>query len=104
MMTAEVLVDPLQLVERRDAVEAGHHDVDDRRVERQRARQLEPFGARRGEPHVVALPRQQRLENLAHDLLVVDDEDRAVAWRWPWSRFSPRALRAAAGARAAAPA
>ena len=29
--------------------------------------------------HVVALARQQRLENLAHDLLVVDDEDRAVA-------------------------
>ena len=28
---------------------------------------------------VVALARQQRLENLAHDLFVVDDEDRAVA-------------------------
>ena len=75
----EVLVDPLQLVERRDAVEARHHDVDDRRVERQRARQLEPLGAGRRQPHVVALARQQRLENLAHDLLVVDDEDRAVA-------------------------
>ena len=76
MMTGEVLVDPLQLVERRDAVQPGHHDVDDRRVERQRARQLEPFGAGRGQAHVVALARQQRLENLAHDLFVVDDEDR----------------------------
>ena len=32
-----------------------------------------------GEPDVVALARQQRLEDLAHDLLVVDDEDRAAA-------------------------
>ena len=79
MMTAQVLVDPLQLVERRDAVEARHHDVDDRRVERQRARQLEPLGARRGEAHVVAFAGQQRLEDLAHDLFVVDDEDGAVA-------------------------
>ena len=79
MMTFEVLVDPLQLVERGDAVEARHHDVDDGGVERQRARQLEPFRARRGEADVVALAGQQRLENLAHDLLVVDDEDRAVA-------------------------
>mgnify|MGYP003694332663 CR=1 FL=1 len=45
----EVLVDALQLVERRDAVDAGHHDVDDRGVERQRARQLEPLGPGRGE-------------------------------------------------------
>ena len=43
-----------------------------------------PFGARRGEAHVVALARQQRLEDLAHDLLVVDDEDRAVSWMSPW--------------------
>ena len=75
----QLLVDALQLVERRDAVHPRHHDVDDRRVERQRARQLEPFGARRGQTHVVALARQQRLENLAHDLFVVDDEDRAVS-------------------------
>ena len=79
MMTCEVLVDPLQLVERGNAVEAGHHDVDDGGVERQRARHLEPFGPGRGDAHVVALPRQQRLEDLTHDLLVVDDEDGAVA-------------------------
>ena len=93
----EVLVDALQLVERRDAVEAGHHDVDDGRVERQRARQLEALGARRREPHVVAFPSQQRLENLAHDLLVVDDEDRAFVGgsHASSSRSAPRPVRAA---------
>ncbi len=75
----EVFVDPFQLVERGDAIEPRHHDVHDRRVERQRARQLEPFRARGGQAYVVALPGQQRLENLAHDLFVVDDEDRAVS-------------------------
>ncbi len=75
----EVFVDPLQLVERGDAVEPRHHDVDDRRVERQRARELEPFGARGREADVVALARQQRLENLAHDLFIVDDENRAAS-------------------------
>ncbi len=75
----EVFVDSFQLVERGDAVEPRHHDVHDRRVERQRARQLESFRARGGQAYVVALPGQQRLENLAHDLFVVDDEDRAVS-------------------------
>ena len=42
----EVLVDPLHLVERRDAVEPRHRDVDESRVERQRAGKLQPFGAR----------------------------------------------------------
>ena len=32
-----------------------------------------------GEAHAVALARQQRLEDLAHDFFVVDDEDGAVA-------------------------
>ena len=36
-----------------------------------------PSARVRGEAHVVALARQQRLEDLAHDLLVVDDQDRA---------------------------
>jgi hypothetical protein len=43
------------------------------------AGELESFGARRRQPNVVALAREQRVENLAHDLFVVDDEDRAVA-------------------------
>jgi hypothetical protein len=59
------------------AVEA-RHDVDDGRVEGQGARQLEAFSARRREADVVSLPRQERLENLAHDLFVIDDENRGV--------------------------
>ena len=35
----------LQLLERRHAVDAGQHHVDDGGVERHRARQLEPFVA-----------------------------------------------------------
>ena len=40
------------------------------------ARDLEALGAVRRQAHVVPLARQQRLEDLAHDLFVVDDEDR----------------------------
>ena len=43
------------------------------------ARELEPLGARGGQTHVVSFAGQQRLENFAHDLFVVDDENRAVA-------------------------
>ena len=38
-----------------------------------------PSAAFDGEADLVALVRQQRLEDLAHDLLVVDDEDRPGA-------------------------
>ena len=75
----EIFVDALQLVERGDPVDAGHHDVHDRGVERQRPGHLEAFGARRGDSDVVAFAREQRLENLTHDLFVVDDENRAVS-------------------------
>ncbi len=75
----EVLVDPLQFVERRDAVQPWHHDVDDGGVEGKRARHFEAFGAGGSDADVVPLARQQRLENLAHDLFVVDDENRAVS-------------------------
>src|SRR2546423_885893 len=75
----EVLVDALQLVERRDAVETRHHDVDDGRVEGQRPRELEPFLSGCCQADVVAFARQQRFENLTHDFLVVDDEDGAVS-------------------------
>ena len=74
----QVLVDPLQLVERRNPVQARHHDVDDGRVEWQRTRELQSFGAGRSEPYVVAGARQQRLEDFPHDFLVVDDEDGAL--------------------------
>ena len=42
------------------------------------AGQLQPLLAAGGEAHAVALARQERLEDLAHDLLVVDDEDRRL--------------------------
>ena len=44
-----------------------------------------PSAPEEASAHVVALAGQQRLEDLAHDLLVVDDEDRAVVVKWPWS-------------------
>src|SRR5262249_31712158 len=88
-----------QLVERRDAVQAGHHDVDDRRIERDGAGQLQPFGPGGGQPHLVAFTRQERLEDLTHDLFVVDDEDRAAAGRWHLGQagYTRRLLRTAAG-------
>ena len=38
-------------------------------------RELEPLARRRRQADLVALARQQRLEDLAHDLLVVDDQN-----------------------------
>ena len=43
-----------------------------------RTHEFEPLWARRGQAHAVALARQQRVEDLAHDLFVVDDENRAL--------------------------
>ena len=63
----------LQLVERGHAVHARHHDVDDGGVEGDRAGELEAFGGVSGEANGMALARQQRFEDLTHDLLVVDD-------------------------------
>ena len=40
---------------------------------------LEPLGAARRQADVVPLAREQRLEDLAHDLFVVDDEHGAVS-------------------------
>ena len=73
-----LVVDLLQLVERRDPVHAGEHHVHDGRVERHRAGELQPFLGGAREAHAIPLARQQRLEDLAHDLLVVDDEDGSV--------------------------
>ena len=66
------------LVERRDAVHPRQHDVDDRGVERHRPQQVEPLVWRRRQADLVALAREERLEDLAHDLLIVDDENDAV--------------------------
>ncbi len=80
----QVVVDLPDLVQRRDAVHAGHHHVDDRGVERHRPGELEPLRRRRGQAHLVALAGQQRLEDLPHDLLVVDDQNGGgVHWHLP---------------------
>ena len=79
MIDRQLVVVLAQLVEHLQAVEARHHHVDDDRVERQRAGEVEPFAAVRGQPDAVALADEQRLENLAHDFLVVDDEDGSIA-------------------------
>src|SRR5262249_35115359 len=73
----QVVVDLPDLVERGDAVHAWQHDVDDGRVERHRAKEVETFVRRRGQAHLVALARQQGLEDLTHDLLVVDNQNRS---------------------------
>jgi hypothetical protein len=75
----QVFIDLLQLVERLHPVHSGHHHVDDRGIEWQRLGQLETLGRRRREPDVVTLARQERLEDLPHDLFVVDDQDGTVA-------------------------
>ncbi len=74
----QVVVDLPDLVQRRDAVHARQHHVDDGCVERHRAQQIEPLVGRRRQANLVTLSREERVENLAHDLLIVDDENDAV--------------------------
>jgi len=57
---------------------APHHDVDDGGVERQRPRHLEPSAPEEATARR-SLPASAGFEDLAHDLLVVDNEDGAVA-------------------------
>ena len=64
-----------QLLEHGQSVHARHHHVDDDRIEGQGAGEFQTLGAARRQAHVVPLTRQERLENLPHDLLVIDDED-----------------------------
>ena len=94
----EVVVDLLQLVQRLHAVHAGQHHVDDGGIERHRAGEIEPLGGCRGEADLIPLARQQRLEDLAHDLLVVDDENRAGHY-WATRVAAGRASAAASGSR-----
>ena len=72
-----VVVDLLQLVEQPHAVHPRQHDVDDGRVERHGAQQVESFVRGRRQPDLITLAREQRVEDFAHDLLVVDDENGA---------------------------
>ncbi len=74
----QLLVDVAQLVQRGDAVQSRHHDVHDGGVERQRPGELEPLGPGGRNPHVIAFAGEQRLEDLPHDLFVVDDQNRAA--------------------------
>ena len=50
-----------------------------------RLRELDALLAGRGEPHVIAFAREQRLEDLTHDLFVVDDENRNHYDAWHMS-------------------
>ena len=73
----------------------GHVLVEqpDRRVERLAASQFQALRAVDGEADVVPLARQQRLEDLPHHLLVVDDENLS-----PGSRHCRLSCRASARA------
>ena len=75
----QVVVYFLDFVERRDPVHPRHHDVHDHDVERHASDELEAGRGVCGQPHLVALAGQQRLEDLTHDLLVVYDQNVAVA-------------------------
>ena len=74
----QLVVEVADGVEHLKPVHPGHHHVDNHGVDRRRAHHLQPVGAGRREAHAIALARQQRLEDLPHDLFVVDDENRAL--------------------------
>ena len=70
-------VEPRNLVESRQPVHPGHHHVEQHRVERLRPRALDAFAAGGRKPHAAPLALQQGLEDLPHDRLVVDDQQRS---------------------------
>ena len=74
----KVVVYLLELVERRNAIHARHHHVHDGRVEGHGPRELEALGRVLCEPDAVTLTCEEGVEDLAHDLLVVDDQNGAV--------------------------
>src|SRR6185503_4816382 len=69
----------LQLVEDLEAAHLRQHHVEYHGVEGLLAGQGQALRAVLGQHHVVARLREQGLEDVAHDLLVVHDEDRAQA-------------------------
>ena len=71
----QVFVEAAQPVERLDAADARHHHVDDGDVEPPPAGQRQALVAVGGRRDVAALPLEQRLQDVPHDLLVVDDQD-----------------------------
>ena len=94
----QLVVHPLELFERLDAVDPGHHHVDDRGVEALALGRLQPLLPGLRQSHPAPLAGQERLEDLPHDLLVVDDENGRIlqhvnappgttaAPRWPTTR------------------
>ena len=77
----QLFVELAQLLEGLHAIEHGHHDVDNCSIEGIGPCQLEAFGAISRTANGIAFTRQQRGEDLPHDFLVVDDEDRTVTGR-----------------------
>jgi hypothetical protein len=82
MAESAVCVELLQLVEHLDAADLGQHHVHHRRVEGVLARQGQPFLPVGGQRDLVARLPQQRAQHVAHDFLVVDDEDRFAHITW----------------------
>ena len=74
----QLVVELLQRLERRHAVDARHHHIDDGRVERNVPGELDAFLAAGREPHGIPLALQQGFEDLPHDFFIVDDENRAI--------------------------
>ena len=72
----QVFINLLQLLQRLHAVHPRHHEVEDHRVERPRPCELESFVSRHRQRDTVPLAHEQRIEDLAHDLFVVDDQNR----------------------------
>ena len=97
----QLVVEFLERLERRHAVDARHHHVDDGGVERDVAGELDALLAAGGQAHGIPLALQQGLEDLAHDFFVVDYENRAVFLHnltvnsWPRRGARPRSMRAA---------
>src|SRR5258705_401696 len=83
--------------DRRSAGRRLDDQVDDDGIEGDGLRELDPFGAAGGDADGVTLAREQRFENLAHDLFVVDDENGTVASHSAYLRrqWAARASRSA---------
>ena len=68
-----------ELLEDGDAVQLGHHDVEEDDVSRVRAQELERFPSVLGRPRPMTLLLEQANEELAVERVVVDDEDATPA-------------------------
>ena len=71
----QVRIALLQGLQRVHPVDAGHHDVEQDRIELAFLGRREALGAIGRELHAAPLAHEQGLEHVAHDLLVIHDED-----------------------------